>query len=484
MECIPKKYFLKLLVNLKEFISHKVFDVIGQSANEIGVDAYVIGGFVRDKILDRKNPKDIDIVSIGKGIDLAKAVAKNLGKSKINIFKNFGTAQLKHKDIELEFVGARKESYQRDSRKPIVEDGTLEDDQNRRDFTINALAIGLSAKNYGQLLDPFNGVEDLKNGIIKTPLNPDITYSDDPLRMMRAVRFAAQLQFTIEKESLASIEKNSDRLNIISAERITEELNKIMTSAKPSVGLRLLFETGLMHHFLPEVVDLQGVEEIEGQLHKDNFYHTLQVVDNISEHTDDLYLRYAALFHDIGKPRSKKFIPDQGWTFRHHEMIGSKMVKKVFQRLKLPLGEPMRYVQKIVQLSSRPIAVSEEHATDSAARRLLFDAGEHIEDLMLLAEADITTQNEKKKRKFLNNFKKVRSNLQEVEEKDKLRNWQPPISGELIMSTFNIQPGKEIGVIKEAITEAILEGHIQNDKEEAFQFMLEKGKELGLKAND
>jgi putative nucleotidyltransferase with HDIG domain len=465
---------------LKEFISHKIFDFIRQSADQIGVDAYVIGGFVRDKILNRKDPKDIDIVSVGKGIDLAKAVAQNLGKTKVNVFKNFGTAQLKHDEIELEFVGARKESYQRNSRNPIVEDGTLEDDQNRRDFTINALAIGVSEKNYGKLLDPFNGLEDLEKGIIRTPLDPDITYSDDPLRMMRAIRFASQLHFEIEQESLEAIKRNKHRIEIISAERITEELNKILLSPKPSVGLRLLFETELLPYFLPEVVDLQGVEEVEGQLHKDNFYHTLQVVDNISERTDKLFLRYAALFHDIGKPRSKRFIAGQGWTFHHHEMIGSKMTKKIFQRLKLPLGEPLRYVQKIVQLSSRPIAISEEHATDSAARRLLFDANDLVEDLMLLCESDITTRNEKKKKRFLENFQSVREKLQEVEEKDQIRNWKSPVTGEMIMEAFNIPPGKEIGIIKEAVKEAILEGQIQNNEEQAMALMLEKGKELGL----
>ena len=467
---------------MKDFLQHKVFEVISQSAQNIGVDAYVIGGFVRDKILNRKNPKDIDVVTIGKGIELAKEVAKQLGKSKIAVFKNFGTAQVKFKDLELEFVGARKESYQRNSRKPIVEDGTLEDDQNRRDFTINALAISLNKETYGELLDPFNGINDLNNKCIRTPLDPDVTYSDDPLRMMRAIRFASQLQFKIEDESFQSIIRNRDRIKIISAERITEELNKIMLSQKPSTGLRLLQETGLMEYILPEVVALKGVEEVDGQLHKDNFYHTLQVVDNISENTDKLYLRYAALFHDLGKPTSKKFIPETGWTFHHHEFIGSKMVVKVFKRLKLPLGEPMKYVQKIVQLSSRPIAVSEENATDSAARRLLFDAGDDIEDLMLLCEADITTRNERKKKRFLANFQKVRERLVEVEKKDKVRNWQSPIDGELIMSTFSIKPGKEIGILKEAIKEAILDGQIPNDKDAAFQFMIEKAKEIGLTA--
>lgn len=469
---------------MKEFVSHKIFGTIADAAQEIGVDAYVIGGYVRDKILKRKEPKDIDIVAVGKGIELAQKVGEKLGKQKINIFKNFGTAQLKHKDTELEFVGARKESYDRGSRKPVVEDGTLEDDQNRRDFTINALAISLNTKDFGTLLDPFGGIEDLKSGLIRTPLDPDITYSDDPLRMMRAIRFASQLQFKIDDNSFNSIIRNKDRIKIISAERITEELNKIMLSSKPSIGLRLLQESGLMAHILPEITALKGVEEIEGQLHKDNFYHTLQVVDNISENTDKLYLRYAALFHDIGKPVSKKFVANIGWTFHHHEFIGAKMVAKVFRRMKLPLGEPLKYVQKIVQLSSRPIAVSEENATDSAARRLLFDAGNDIEDLMLLCEADITTRNEKKKKRFLQNFQEVRERLKEVEENDKIRNWQPPVDGQLIMETFDIKPGREIGILKEAIKEAILEGDIPNSKEAAFDFMMEEAKKLGLEKKD
>ncbi|HAD96258.1 MAG TPA: tRNA nucleotidyltransferase [Cryomorphaceae bacterium] len=465
---------------MKELVAGKIFETIGAAADELGVDAYVIGGYVRDHILKRKDPKDIDIVAIGRGIDLAQKVADKLGHSKVTVFRNFGTAQVLYRDFELEFVGARKESYRKESRKPIVEDGSLEDDQNRRDFTINALAIGLNQHNFGKLLDPFNGVEDLEKGIIRTPLDPSVTYSDDPLRMMRAIRFAAQLGFRIENRSFAAIQEQNQRIEIISAERIAEELNKIMLSPKPSIGLRLLFETGLLHRFLPEVTDLQGVEEVDGQLHKDNFYHTLQVVDNISENTDKLYLRYAALFHNIGKPVTKKFLPKTGWTFHHHEFVGAKMVKKIFQRLKLPLGKELRYVQKIVKMSSRPIAVTNEEATDSAARRLLFDAGDDIEDLMLMCEADITTQNEKKKKRFLRNFLSVREKLKEVEEKDHVRNWQPPIDGTEIMQTFKLAPGPEIGIIKEAIKEAILEGDIENTPAAARAFMLQKGSELGL----
>ncbi len=465
---------------MKEFIQHKVFKTIADAAQEIGVDAYVIGGFVRDNILKRKDPKDIDVVATGRGIDLAKNVSKRLGRTKVSIFKNFGTAQVVYKDLELEFVGARKESYNRNSRKPIVEDGTLEDDQNRRDFTINALAISLNESNFGELIDPFDGISDLKKGILKTPLDPDITFSDDPLRMLRAIRFASQLDFTIEAKSFKSIEKNKDRIEIISSERIVDELNKIMLSPKPSVGLRLLQDCGLMAIILPEITALKGVEEVDGQLHKDNFFHTLQVVDNISKTTSNLYLRYAALFHDIGKPVSKKFIKGIGWTFHHHEFIGAKMIPKIFKRMKFPLGDAMKFTKKIVQLSSRPIAVSEENATDSAARRLLFEAGDDMEDLMLLCEADITTRNEKKREKFLKNFAEVRLKLKEVEEKDKLRNWQAPIDGDLIMHTFNIKPGKEIGILKEAIKEAILEGEIGNSQKEALDFMIEKGKEIGL----
>ncbi len=465
---------------MKELISHKIFKTISAAAQTTGLETYVVGGYVRDKILKRKDPKDIDFVAVGSGIELAQEVAKLLGRSKISVFKNFGTAQVCYGELDLEFVGARKESYQRDSRKPIVEDGTLEDDQKRRDFTINAMAISLNPNDYGTLIDPFGGIEDLKKGIIRTPLEPEITYSDDPLRMMRAIRFASQLGFEIEKKSLNAIISTKERIEIISKERVSDELNKIMLSPKPSVGLRLFYETGLMHYFLPEVVALKGVEEIDGQLHKDNFYHTLQVVDNISQTTDKLWLRYAALFHDIGKPVTKKFIKGTGWTFHNHEFVGSKMIYKIFKRMKLPLSDKLKYVQRIVMMSSRPIAVTDDQATDSAARRLLFDAGEDINDLMLLCEADITTKNQKKKEGFLKNFQVVRARLKQVEEADSIRSFQPPVDGAEIMQTFGLSPGREIGIIKEAIKEAILEGVIKNDYEEARTFMLAKGKELGL----
>lgn len=466
---------------MEEILDKKIFKLIGEAADELQMETYVVGGYVRDKLLRRnKESKDIDFVAVGSGITLAKKVAEKLGRSKISVFKNFGTAQVKYKELELEFVGARKESYNRDSRKPIVEDGTLDDDQKRRDFTINAMAVCLNADRYGELVDPFNGIADLENQIIRTPLDPHITYSDDPLRMMRAIRFASQLGFKIEEKSLAAISETKDRIAIISTERVSDELNKIMLSPKPSVGLRLFFETGLMEYFLPEIISLKGVEEVDGQLHKDNFYHTLQVVDNISETTDNLWLRYAALFHDIGKPVTKKFIKGTGWTFHNHEFVGAKMVFKVFKRMKLPLGDKLKYVQKIVRMSSRPIAVTEEQATDSAARRLLFDAGDDINDLMLLCEADITTQNQKKKARFLANFQTVRARLKEVEEADQIRNFQPPVDGAEIMKIFNIPPGREIGIIKEFIKEAILEGTIKNNHEEALALALAKGKELGL----
>lgn len=466
---------------MEEILDKKIFKLIGEAADELQMETYVVGGYVRDKLLKRnKESKDIDFVAVGSGITLAKKVAEKLGRSKISVFKNFGTAQVKYKKLELEFVGARKESYNRDSRKPIVEDGTLDDDQKRRDFTINAMAACLNADRYGELVDPFNGIADLENQIIRTPLDPHITYSDDPLRMMRAIRFASQLGFKIEEKSLAAISETKDRIAIISTERVSDELNKIMLSPKPSVGLRLFFETGLMEYFLPEIIALKGVEEVDGQLHKDNFYHTLQVVDNISETTDNLWLRYAALFHDIGKPVTKKFIKGTGWTFHNHEFVGAKMVFKVFKRMKLPLGDKLKYVQKIVRMSSRPIAVTEEQATDSAARRLLFDAGDDINDLMLLCEADITTQNQKKKARFLANFQTVRARLKEVEEADQIRNFQPPVDGAEIMKIFNIPPGREIGIIKEFIKEAILEGTIKNNHEEALALALAKGKELGL----
>lgn len=465
-------------------LNNPIFKTITQASNQLGLESYLIGGYVRDLILHRDHKKDIDIVAVGSGIELALKVSELLpGKPKVQVFKNFGTAMLKFEDLEVEFVGARRESYQRDSRKPIVEDGTLEDDQNRRDFTINALAIGLSGENFGKLIDPFGGVKDLEQKIIKTPLDPDITYSDDPLRMMRAIRFATQLGFEIKKNSLESISKNKDRIEIISGERIVEELHKILATPTPSVGFILLYTTGLLECILPELTALNEVEEIEGQTHKNNFYHTLEVVDNISKNTDDVWLRWAALLHDIGKAPTKKFLPKQGWTFHGHEFLGGKMVKKIFQRLHMPLNHKMKYVAKMVMLSSRPIVLSQEEVTDSAVRRLLFDASEDIEDLMTLCEADITTKNPKKFKKYHHNFEIVRKKIVEVEERDKVRNFQPPISGEEIMSLFNLPPGREIGVLKEAVKEAILEGDIHNDHEAAYQFVLKKAKKMGLTPN-
>ncbi|WP_299439866.1 HD domain-containing protein [uncultured Aquimarina sp.] len=469
--------------NYKEALQHSVFNTITKAAANLQLESYVIGGFVRDFILQRGTAKDIDIVAIGSGIKLAEEVSKLLPSNpKVQIFKTYGTAMLNADDIEVEFVGARKESYREDSRNPIVENGTLQDDQNRRDFTINALALDLSEDNFGNILDPFDGLEDIRSKIIRTPLDPDITYSDDPLRMMRAIRFATQLNFKIEDTSLKAITKNKDRIKIITKERIVDELNKIMLSKKPSVGFVLLEKTGLLPYILPELVALKGIDEVEGQKHKDNFYHTLEVVDNISENTDDLWLRWAALLHDIGKAPTKRFSKKVGWTFHGHEFVGSKMVFKLFKRLKMPLNDKMKFVQKMVLMSSRPIVIASD-VTDSAVRRLVFDAGDYIEELMTLCEADITTKNPKRFKKYHNNFKIVRQKMVEVEERDHIRNFQPPVSGEEIMKAFNIKPSREIGIIKEAIKEAILEGEISNEHEVAYQFMIRKGEELGLKSD-
>ncbi|MDF1518454.1 MAG: HD domain-containing protein [Lutibacter sp.] len=461
-------------------LDHKIFSYVSEAAEKLNIETYVIGGFVRDYFLKRNNKQDIDIVAVGSGIELARAVAQLLpNKPKVQVFKTYGTAMLRYKDLEVEFVGARKESYHENSRNPVVEDGTLEDDQNRRDFTINALALSLNKADFGNLLDTFNGLKDLEAKIIRTPLSPDITYSDDPLRMMRAIRFATQLNFLIEKKSFEAIARNAERLDIITRERIVEELNKIMSAPVPSVGFILLHKAQLLKRFLPELTNLEGVEEVEGQKHKDNFYHTLEVVDNISKNTEDLWLRWAALLHDIGKSPTKKFHKTLGWTFHGHEFVGSKMVYKLFKRLKMPMNEKMKFVQKMVLLSSRPIVLATE-VTDSAVRRLVFDAGDDIESLMTLCEADITTKNPSKFKKYHQNFELVRQKIKEVEERDHVRNFQPPISGELIMETFNLKPCREIGVLKEAIKEAILEGEIANDYEEAYDFMLKEGGKMGL----
>ncbi len=468
--------------NFKDALSHKIFDVIGRASEALGLESYVIGGFVRDFFLGRDYKKDIDIVAVGSGIDLALKVSELLPhKPKVQVFKNYGTAMLRYGDIDIEFVGARKESYEFNSRKPVVENGSLEDDQNRRDFTINALALSLNKANFGSLLDPFGGLTDLESKTIKTPLDPDITYSDDPLRMMRAIRFSAQLQFEIEAGSLEAIARNKERIGIISGERIVEELHKILLTDRPSVGFLLLYQTGLLELILPELTALNNVEEIEGHTHKNNFYHTLEVVDNISRNTSDLWLRWAALLHDVGKAPTKRFTKKQGWTFHGHEFLGGKMVRRIFERLRLPLNQKMKFVQKMVAMSSRPIILSEDQVTDSAVRRLVFDAGEDIESLMTLCEADITTKNPNKFKRYHANFKTVREKITEVEERDRVRNFQPPITGEEIMAIFNLPPSREIGTLKDAIKEAILEGEIANDYHAAYRFMMERAQKIGLK---
>lgn len=468
-------------INLIQNINFKLFKQISEVAHQNNQSVYIVGGYVRDLWMGRKAPTDIDFVTEGNGMDLARAVANEINpKLKVSVFKTYGTAMFRHNGLDLEFVGARKESYAEHSRKPDVETGTLEDDQKRRDFTINALAVSLNKENFGELIDPFEGIADISDKIIRTPLEPSQTYSDDPLRMMRAIRFASTLNFEIEKASLQAIKLEAGRIKIVSMERIMVEFNKIMLSEKPSVGLKLLADTGLLDYIMPELTALKGIEEVEGQTHKDNFWHTLEVVDNISRYTDNLWLRWAALLHDVGKAPTKKFVEKIGWTFHGHEFLGSKMVKSIFQRLKLPMGPDMKYVQKLVKLSSRPIALIDDGTSDSALRRLLFDSGEDLEDLFTLCKADITTKNSHKQEKFKKNFEYVAVKIKEVEEKDQVRNFQPPITGEEIMALFNLKPGREIGILKEKVKEAILEGEITNDKTEARNFVITQGKELGL----
>ncbi len=464
---------------MKEHLQHTVFSVISAVADRQQVQAFAIGGFVRDIFLNRPS-KDIDIVVVGNGIAFAEAVADAL-KVKVSVFKSFGTAMLKYHDVEVEFVGARKESYRAQSRKPIVENGTLEDDQKRRDFTINALAIALNGQQFGELVDPFNGMQDLENKLIRTPLNPEETFSDDPLRMMRAIRFAAQLNFVIDDNAIEAIKLNKDRIHIVSQERITDELNKIILSPQPSIGFKYLLDTGLINHIFPQMAALYGVDYVNGRGHKDNYYHTLQVLDNISATTQDLWLRWAAILHDIAKPVTKRFEPGHGWTFHGHEDRGARMVPKLFTQLKLPLNDRMKFVQKLVQLHMRPIVLTQEIVTDSAVRRLLFEAGDDIESLMLLCKADITTKNEYKIKKYRQNFELVQQKLKDVEERDRVRNWQPPITGNDIMQLFGLKEGREVGIIKNQIREAILEGDIPNTYEAALEFTIKKGREIGLK---
>ena len=468
-------------INLSQNKNLKLFKLISKTAEDSGLSVYIVGGYVRDLLMKRAAPTDIDFVTEGSGIALAQSVAAAIDpETKVSVFKTYGTAMFRYQGLELEFVGARKESYNAESRNPSVEQGTLEDDQKRRDFTINAMAISLNQESFGELVDPFHGVEDMEKRILRTPLEPEQTYSDDPLRMMRAVRFAATLGFSIEENSLEAIKKEAHRIKIVTIERIMVEFNKIMLSEKPSTGLKIMKDTGLLELIIPELTALEGIEEVEGQTHKDNFWHTLEVVDNISQNTENLWLRWAALLHDIGKAPTKKFVKGTGWTFHGHEFLGSKMVKTLFQRLKLPLGKDMKYVQKMVKLSSRPIALISDEASDSALRRMLFDAGEDLEDLFTLCKADITTKNAQKQEKFKKNFEYVAQKIKEVEEKDHIRNFQPPITGEEIMAMFNLAPGREIGILKERVKEAILEGNIPNDREAAREFVLQEAKKMKL----
>lgn len=466
--------------DLKGLLDKKIFHLISEVADSLQLECYVVGGYVRDLFLERPS-KDIDVVTVGSGIVLAKALAEKLGRgAHLSVFANFGTAQVKYHGLEVEFVGARRESYNRGSRKPIVEDGTLEDDQNRRDFTINALAVCLNKEHFGELVDPFDGVYDMEDRLIRTPLDPDITFSDDPLRMMRCVRFATQLNFHIDEETFEALERNKERISIISKERIADELNKIMMTATPSKGFVELSRCGLLSLIFPELAAMEGVTKMNGRAHKDNFYHTLEVLDNVCAKSDNLWLRWAALLHDIGKPRTKRYDPAIGWTFHNHNFIGAKMIQEIFRKMKLPMNEKMKYVQKLVELHMRPIVIADEEVTDSAVRRLLFEAGDDIEDLMLLCEADITSKNAMRKQKFLDNFRLVREKLVDLEERDRIRNFQPPVTGEEIMEVFGLQPCREVGSLKSAIKDAILDGVVPNEHDAAYEFMLKRAKKMGL----